>query len=247
MATNNKKTKNIKGYVIRISPYKETDAMVTVLAEDGLYSFGARGVKNPNQKNFSSVQTLSYSSFTLSEGEGEEKIYSLKEGICLESVDGKHDFARLAIIQFITEVSQKMSEGEGLKEKYALLRATMQGLNSGFDPLTLATLYLAGLLRVEGYAPNTGGCSVCGEKKDIIGFSMIHGGYLCRQHLENQFDKKDPRTLKIARYIFNVTPDKFVHYALEKSESLEFIRDLADLLAESTGIKLHSLLLVNKI
>lgn len=247
MATNNKKTKNIKGYVIRISPYKESDAMVTVLAEDGLYSFGARNIKNPNQKNFSSVQTLSYSSFTLNEHEGEDKGYTLKEGVCIESIDGKHDFSRLAIIQFITEVAQKLSEGEGLKEKYQLLHAAIQGINSGFDPLTLATLYLAGLLRIEGYAPNTSGCSVCGEKKDIIGFSMIHGGYLCRQHLENQFDKKDPRTLKIARYIFNVTPDKFTHYALEKEESLSFIRDLADLLEETMSIKLYSLLLVNKI
>lgn len=243
----NKKTININGYVIRVSPYKEADAMVTVLSKDGVYSFSARNVKNPNQKNFFAVQPLSYSTFTLSVNEGEEETYNLKESLVLSSVDGKHDFARLSLIQFIGELTQKMIEGEGVKEKFELLHATMQGINSGFDPLTLSMLYFAGLLRVEGYAPNTSGCYVCGTKKDLIGFSMIHGGYLCRQHLESQFDKKDPHDLKIARYIFNVKPEQFVHHAFEKHECLEFIRDMADLLESSTNTKLFSLLLVNKI
>jgi recombinational DNA repair protein (RecF pathway) len=68
---------NIKGYVLHLSPYKESDAMVQVLSSDGLYSFLARGLAKPTSKLAGATQLLSYSQFSLSSGPN-GGTYSLK-------------------------------------------------------------------------------------------------------------------------------------------------------------------------
>lgn len=244
MATNKANIQTIDGYVIRISPYKENDAMVTVLTADGIRSFSARGVLKQTSKNYACVQPLYYSRFSLSVSASGGS--SLKEGMILQYVDGKSDFERLAAISFILELTQKMIEGEEHKTKYTLLDGAMKALNSGFDPLTICMIYFAGLLNVEGYGPNIDECAVCGEKHNIVGFAFKDGGFLCQQHIESEYYRKTSRELKIIRYAFMVGPENYTRIAFEKKECLSLIRDMADHLETLTNTKLNSLLLLAK-
>lgn len=57
---------DITGIVLRINAYKEKDAMVLVLSENGTISFLARGVLSLTSKNASSVLLYAQSVFTLS-------------------------------------------------------------------------------------------------------------------------------------------------------------------------------------
>ncbi len=245
MATSKTKIETIEGYVIRISPYKENDAMVTVLTSVGIRSFSAHGVEKPNSKNFGCVNQLCYSKFSLSVKENGGA--SLKEGMPISYVDGKGDYARLAAISFISELTQKMVEGEEHHEKFKLLDGAMKAFNADFDPLTICMLYFAGLLNVEGYGPNIDECAVCGEKHRIVGFSFKDGGFLCERHLDSNYRKKTSRELKIIRYSFMVGAENYTRIAFEKKECLSLIREMADHLETLTNTKLNSLLLLSKI
>ncbi len=244
MATSKTNIQTIDGYVIRISPYKESDAMVTVLTGDGVRSFSARGIEKPTSKNFASVRQLSYSRFSLNVSASGGA--SLKEGIPITYVDGKNDFARLAAISFISELTQKMIEGEEHKAKFALLDGAIKALNSDFDPLTICLVYFAGLLNVEGCGPNIDECAVCGEKHNIVGFAFKDGGFLCQQHLESEYYRKTSRELKIIRYAFMVGPENYTRIAFEKKECISLIKEMADHLETLTNTKLNSLLLLSK-
>ncbi len=245
MATSKTKIETIEGYVIRISPYKENDAMVTVLTSDGVRSFSAHGIEKHNSKNLGSTRALSYSRFSLSVKENGGA--SLKESMPITYVDGKSDFTRLSAISFILELTQKMVEGEEHHQKFLLLDGAIKALNLDFDPLTICMLYFAGLLNVEGYGPNVDGCAVCGEKHNIVGFSFKDGGFLCKQHLDSAYHKKTPRELKIIRYAFMVGPENYTRIAFEKKECLSLIREMADHLETLTNTKLNSLLLLSKV
>ena len=53
----------VKGYVIRNVPYGESDAIVSVLTEEGIISFKARGIKKITSKNASSCLLYAFSEF----------------------------------------------------------------------------------------------------------------------------------------------------------------------------------------
>ena len=56
---------DVDGIVIKQNPYKEKDAMVSILTKDGIVSFLARSVQSISSKNKSSCLPFSYSTFTL--------------------------------------------------------------------------------------------------------------------------------------------------------------------------------------
>jgi len=58
----------IIGIVTRLTPFKEKDAMINVVAENKAYSFLARGVLGIASKNMASVQPYTKSRFVLTKG-----------------------------------------------------------------------------------------------------------------------------------------------------------------------------------
>ena len=67
----------VRGLVLRVSPYKDADAILTVLTEDkGTLTVKARGLRR-NKSNLSApCQLLAYSEFTLFENRG---MYTINE------------------------------------------------------------------------------------------------------------------------------------------------------------------------
>ena len=59
---------NVQGLILRVSPYNETDAMLTVITKDhGLLSVKARGLRRKNSPLIAPCQLLAYTDFVLFE------------------------------------------------------------------------------------------------------------------------------------------------------------------------------------
>ena len=241
----NAKTIDVEGYVLRIADYKEHDAMVSLLTEDGLLSFSATGIRKTGSKNAPSCQLLSYSRFTLLEREGGS--YKLLEGLSLRPIDGKDSLERLFVYYLIGELSSRMLSEEEATEAYPWLDACLKAMEGDFPPLSAAVIYFSALLRIAGFGLDVDACVLCGSKTDIVGLSFEEGGFLCKDDLVNESERMTPRYLKIARYLFKMGVEDASRVAFSDEEMRFFLKKLSEYLENQTGLKLRSMSLLTNI
>ncbi len=237
---------NKEGIVLRVVKTKESDAMVTALSEEGLFSFYARGVSKLTSKNGPACQALCRSLFSLSQGKG--GAYTLSESKLLKNyMPLESDLTKLSALSFLQEVSAKLiQQDEGALDYPYLLKAL--DLMDSFDPLTLCCLYFAKLLIHGGIGLDVDECVLCQKKEGIVGISYEEGGFVCKDHVHEVEAKiVSPRKLKILRYLFRAPLESFDHIAFEKEECKEILLDLGEYLNQLTGANLKSLTILAKI
>lgn len=240
-----KATNKIEGYVIKRATCREQDAMVGVLSVAGLTSFLGRGVLKSGGKNAPSCLSLAYSSFLLNVDSNSS--FSLKEGKLLSLPDGRDSFERLSAFTFVSEITAKViPEGEG-KEVFPFLDAFMKAEDKGFDPFSGAFLYLCGLLRSIGCGLEVSQCVTCGVRNDIVGVSLIEGGFICANCLEAEgFMRLPVNLLKMLRYGFLYPPNDFGRVSFDIEDSKTLLHLLSSYFFDQTGVKIESLeLLLN--
>ena len=230
--------KNIEGFVLRSSPYKESDAMVSVLSSDGLFSFLARGIQKNTSKNFASCQLLSKAKFSLAEQKNGG--FALSESEVISLPDGKGDLTRLAVFSFLGEISVKLIAEEEAGTLYPWLSQTMKTMNEQGKELSSALIYFCHLLSVIGYGLEVNECVVCGKKTNIVGVSFTEGGFVCGD-CASPSSKMSSRDLKILRFCFKCGLEDALRVSFEAKESLSLLKKLTRYVEDFTGVKLRSL------
>ncbi len=230
-------TIDLEGYVIRLSDYKDNDCMVTFITKDGIYSFQARGIKKPISKNHILSTLLVKARVTLL---NDSSRYTLKESALISFPDLKDDFLITICLQFINELNSKIMDQSS--HLYEYLDVLLSNTKNDVSPLlTFCTIYFAQFLKNEGYGLNVDSCVFCEKKSDIVGISIANGGFICRDDIEYDSEKKEPRFLKIIRFCFKCQPSDMARVKFENKECIQVISFLSTLYEESTGLKLKSL------
>lgn len=235
---------NLEGYVIRASPYKDNDEIITYLSKDGQTVFSAKGIKKPTSKNRSAMTILAKSKVTLLKT-GDTNL--LLESSLISYPRQGDDYLRAACLMFISELNSKILSEENTN-LYEWLDSLMSNFNDDqSSPLTLVSIYFAQLLRFEGYGLDVDKCVICGKKNDIVGISMSDGGFVCRDDLEYESQKKEPLFLKMLRFCFRCSPKDMGRVKFENNDALSVIYFLASFYEENTGEKLKSIGYLRKI
>lgn len=229
-------TIDLEGYVIHLSDYKDNDCMVSFLTNSGIYSFQARGIKKPTSKNHILSTLLAKTSVTLL---SDSSRLALKESKLITYPNTGDDLLITICLQFLNELNSRVMEDGHLL--YPFLNFIMEHLNDPSSMLTFCTIYFAQYLKSEGYGLNVDSCVFCGKKNDIVGVSLMNGGFICRDDLEYESERKEPRFLKILRFCFRCEPNDMIRVKFENKECIQIIAFLSTLYEESTGIKLKSL------
>ena len=235
-----------EGIVIRRTSYKEGSAMISVLTKDRIRSFLAKGVLKITSKNAPSVNLFTKSRFQTFNGE-EGDWLRVGEVLCSYPNITK-DFEKLAILDFISEITNSLIGSGDAKDTYEFLEKTLECLNGDFSPLTALLIYFAKVLKAAGYGLDVDSCAICGQKRAITALSFKDGGFIC----QNCFDgskhvKTDPRKLKILRYIFKVDVPNFTKVAFGNEECKSIIFELCDFLNFVSQIEFKSLTLLKEI
>ena len=235
-----------EGIVIRRTSFKEGAAMISVLTKDRIKSFLAKGVLKITSKNAPSVNLFTRSRFqTFHNNEGDW----LRVGEIISSYPNiTKDFEKLAILDFISEITNTLVGERDSKGLYEFLVLTLESLDGEFSPLTALLIYFAKVLLVSGYGLDVDSCVICGKKEAITALSYKDGGFIC----QNCFDasnhaKTDPRKLKIIRYIFKVDEANFQKVAFSNDECKEIIFELCEFLNFESQIEFKSLELLKQI
>lgn len=233
----------IDGLVLRVSAYRDYDAMVNVITERSSFSFLARGVRKIQSKNSFSLLPLAQSHFDLLKTKDG---LSLKTGSIINSHAKLRDSYRgLMMMDFITEVTTKFLVEKDLHKAYQSIKEILKLLEEGFDHYTLAIIYLAFILRESGYGWNISSCQKCGQKKGIVALNVSSGGFICQNCFDGQNGAKlSSRLLKIIRYIFMVEPEMYGHIAFEKSECLLILSLMEEFILGTVDFSIKSLKLL---
>ncbi len=206
-----------KGLILRETPYKEADVMLTVLTEcQGKLSVMARGAKRKGSKLSSAIQLFSYSEFTLYENAGK---YTLNEAESLEMFYGiRGDIVKLALASYFAEVLDQAADEEAINPE--LLRL---GLNSFFalsktsiEKEKLKAAFELKIAHFSGYTPNLSSCVCCNSCDDIAFFDVLNGGVVCEKCAFGRRFPIDASVLDAMRFIIREDVKRIYSFSINE-------------------------------
>ncbi len=171
-----------KGLVLREVNYKESDKILTVLAEgQGKRTVKAQGCRRKNSPLAAGAQLLVWSEMTWYDYQDR---WSLKEANTLNEFRGaREDLFKLALGSYFAEVAEAVAE-EGV-ETPGLLSLVLNSLYA-LDKLELPPEQIKAAFEIKlcclaGYEPLLDACAVCGEEPGEPRLNLSEGVLHCER------------------------------------------------------------------
>lgn len=154
---------NTKGLVLRVTPYNEADALLSVLTPNhGKLTVKARGLRRRRNPLTAPCQLLAYAEFTLFEYRG---MYTINEAQALELFSPlRKDLQKLSLGTYFVQVAETISQ-EDLPnpELLSLVLNCLHGLATLELPETqIKAAFELRSACLAGYTPDLQGCYRCG-------------------------------------------------------------------------------------
>ena len=221
----------VQALVLRVTPYKDTDAILTLLTGDhGRMTVKVRGLRRRNNPMTAACQFLAFGEFTLFEYRGN---YSVNEAHAIELFSGlQKDLSKLSLGTYFAQVSEVVSqEDDPNPELLSLLLNCLFAL-SGLD-ITEKRIKAVFELRcacIAGYLPDLHGCYRCGNPIPDR-FNISEGRlecFQCRQMTSEDIRMPvNPGALDAMRYICFCDPRKLFSFQIGE-ESLLCLEQIAE-------------------
>ena len=230
--------------ILREVRFRESDRILTALTADlGKVTLAAHGALSKKSRIAAATQQLTYAELTLFAKDGR---YSVREAVTREAFAGlRSELERFALGTYLAEclelfASEDQPEPDLLQLGLNSLYAVSEGIGGLKKVKAAFELRLAGL---EGYAPATDSCAVCG-RADIQEpvFLPDDGMTVCRKC------RKDRRSLPLSdaaltamRHILNAAPKKMLSFSLEDADLDLLAKVSENWLLHCTGREISSL------
>lgn len=178
----------MKIIILSINKYREKDAIINAITEEGKVTFTAHGILSPTNANAAINNVLTVCEVTLTESKTHK--LSLKESsVIFSPLISNTSLNYMAAINTICEATNKMLDEDEIHLAYPYLLLAINRLKEKEEPLFILVAYLAKLLKLTGYSFEINKCLRCGSKKDIVGFSFSEGGFICKNcYSDEQID-----------------------------------------------------------
>ena len=154
----------IKGLVVRVTNYNDTDALLTVLsASHGRLTLKARGLRRKNSPLVASCQLLAYAEFTVFEY---RDMYTINEARTIELFDGlRRDIQKLALGTYFAQVSEVVSQEDMPNPQLLSLSLNcLYGLSAmDLQEMLVKACFELRCACLAGYSPDLHGCAECGN------------------------------------------------------------------------------------
>ena len=153
---------NTKGLVIRVTPYNDTDAILSILTPNhGKLAVKARGLRRKNSPLIASCQLLAYAEFTLFEYRG---MYTINEAHSVELFSVlRKDLQKLSLGSYFAQAAETMSQEDMPNpELLSLVLNCLYALAKLNLPETqVKAAFELRSACISGYTPDLSGCYRC--------------------------------------------------------------------------------------
>ena len=218
------------GYVIDSVDYKDNDSIVTVLCQDGLVSFKARGSKKITSKMNSVLFNYAYSEFEVNKSE-KSGYLTLLDGNLLDYpsyVINNLDY--MAIMGIISEGINKCTNKSSL---FINFKDCLSLMESNVDAKLILVAFLNFMLESEGIKYE-GDCCVSCQSKNVNSFNFDLGGFVCK---ECGGISQDIAYLKSMRILTKTNFENVKKVNLETKDIILYIVNAFDSLENKCGIE----------
>ena len=222
---------NTKGLVVRVTPYNDTDAILSVLTPThGKLTVKARGLRRKNSPLIAPCQLLAYADFTLFEY---RNMYTVNEAHSLELFSSlRKDLQKLSLGSYFAQAAETMSQEDMPNpELLSLVLNCLYGLSKlDLPEILVKAVFELRSACLSGYAPDLYGCYRCGcENPDRFDIS---GGRLecmrCRNPESTGLRMPvTPGVLDAMRYICNCDSRKLFSFSVSE-DTLEALSSVTE-------------------
>ncbi|MGN0382897.1 MAG: DNA repair protein RecO [Eubacterium sp.] len=239
----------LTGIVVSAMPIGEYDKrLVLITKERGRITAFARGARRARNQFAAPSMPFSFGEFTLAEGRNSYSLVNVK--IIKYFSESIKDFDKLAYGYYFLEMADYFAQ-EGLEagDTLKLICQSLRALsNKAIPDRLIRYIYEFKTLVINGIYPDVFSCASCGNKQDLIAFSNVREGMLCKQCLAASVNKDilNKSTIYALQFIvctpierlftFNVSEEvlnelkdiisNYMKHHVEKEfRSLEFIDD----------------------
>ncbi|MBQ6839857.1 MAG: DNA repair protein RecO [Oscillospiraceae bacterium] len=154
----------VQGLVLRVTAYKDSDALLTVLTrEEGKLTVKARGLRRNNSPLIAPCQLLAYGEFTLFEYRG---MYTINEAHSIELFQQlRTDLSKLSLGTYFAQAADVIAQADQPNpELLSLVLNCLYGLSKlNVDERKLKAIFELRTACIAGYTPDLSGCHGCGD------------------------------------------------------------------------------------
>lgn len=222
---------NTKGLVVRVTPYNDTDAILSVLTPNhGKLTVKARGLRRKNSPLIAPCQLLAYAEFTLFEY---RNMYTINEAHSIELFSAlRKDLQKLSLGSYFAQAAETMSQEDMPNpELLSLVLNCLYGLSKLNVPEAMVkAVFELRSACLSGYTPDLYGCYRCGcdhpDRFDISEGRLECAA--CRDHNSTGLRMPvTPGVLDAMRYICSCDSRKLFSFSasLETIESLSYVTE----------------------
>lgn len=222
---------NTTGLVIRVTPYNDTDALLSILTpKHGKLTVKARGLRRKNSPLVASCQLLAYAEFTLFEY---RNYYTVNEAHSVELFSNlRKDLQKLSLGSYFAQAAETMSQEDMPNPE--LLSLVLNCLYA-LAKLNVPQVQVKGVFELRsaclsGYMPDLTGCYRCGSQSPDR-FDISQGRLECTGCRSQESDGLrmpiTPGVLDAMRYICNCDSQKLFSFHAS-AETLQMLSDVTE-------------------
>lgn len=175
----------VRGLVLRVTTYNDTDALLTLLTENhGKLTVKARGIRKKNSPLIAPCQLLALGEFTLFEYKG---MYTINEARSVELFQGlRRDLQKLSLATYFAQVAEVICQEDiPNPELQSLVLNCLYALcNLNLSEKHIKAVFELRAACLAGYTPDLSGCYKCGntqaDRLDISEGTLECS--MCRSH-----------------------------------------------------------------
>lgn len=238
----------IEGIVLRITPYRDQDALIQVITSEGFRTFLARGIMKMNSKNAALVTLYTHAIWDVEEGKN--GYFVLKNGRLVETaLEAMNDLSSLCVMDAISEFILKVLDEENASFIYPYFFHAFHALyHQKGNPLALLAVLCAKSLIAAGYGMEVNGCVICHKKTQIVSFDFFAGGFICQDHFQPlTMVNHSSSYLQSIRSLFLVPLEKMDELSLSMTDLILILGDMKQYLSQQCGIEWKGFGMLSKI
>jgi len=221
----------IQGIVLRVTDYKERDALLTLLTgTQGKITVKARGLRRKNSPLVAPCQLLAFGEFTVFEYKGQ---YTINEAQSLELFTPlRRDLTKLSLGTYFAQVSEVLSQEDcPSPELLSLLLNCLFALcHLDLKEALVKAVFELRSACLSGYTPDLFGCHICGSQAPNR-FDLSAGQLECMNCRSRESNgirmPVTPTILEAMRYICLCDPKRLFSFQIGR-EALEQLGNLTE-------------------
>ena len=236
----------MKVVILSITPYKEKDAIIDAVNEQGEMTFLAKGILDPKSKNSALNNLLAVADIELNEGNYKHPV--LKSASIIENpmkVNNSYDY--LVSLMLMAEITKTLVQDEEKERIFNSLMSAVICMKTADSPWAILLAYFAKVFKETGYEFEVNHCVFCGSKQGILTFSFADGGFICQNCIEPDMERDlNKEQMLIVRSAFLVPDMAHATFDVSKENALVILNKFFEFIKDSYGVTLKGAALINK-